>query len=66
MDIIDPVDFMDPEELIDEACEHLLAALASMDKIRRVLRGAEFPCQERLNVVLLRKPKRGPYPRRVE
>jgi len=69
-DLTDPDDDMGPAELIDAASDSLLTVLASLEDIRRSLRGrAEPPRHERLNVVLLaaRRPrKRGAFPRGVE
>ena len=48
----DSNDFLDPEELLAEASHNLLEALATLDRIRRVLRGhPEPPRPEPLNVL---------------
>ncbi len=60
MDIDDPLDHMDYAELLEATRGEVLAALASLEDLRRALGEA----RERKSTK--RPRKRGAYPRRVE
>jgi len=55
----DSDDFLDPDELIDAASQDLLAALATLERVRRALHGQAEPLRpEPANVIrFLPRPK---------